>query len=890
MLTYSLEDFNSDFSNDINDEVKSDISIDGYYCFYRTINENEESRLFPYRISNYYSSSFSQNEILCKVKPIDSDIIYEANIVFTFSSYGTSGTDYTLVVTPTDFKSAITEEVDSEGCNLKLSVSLYDYKNEKIDLPNSFECSWIGGNKLSPYVDVPLSSDTFGIQAITSGQNATLGKANFYGVLKTTLEVLVQENEEDAGRTVELSTVTPIPYSSGDYYIEGPDIIVYNSLGTDASYYKDKFKIFDKNTKKELTDVNWFMWYYKENGSATATAEDLKADNDYKLIYNFMPKLKEDNTLSVSNMFFDSNSGSSKNLYPLVVCKNYNGTILWAQPIYLMQNKYPSSMLNSWNGEFKIDEENGTIMSTMLGAGRKNTQNQFEGILMGDITGVPGGDTDAIGIGLYGYNGGAQSFRFGIDGKAFIGKAGHGRIKFDGTKGTITSASYEQNNGCGIKIDLDDGLIDVRGAKKSGTSYENKNSRILLQVLDPYFQITSEAGKKIIQIGSESYYLQSDNYESGKTGMKIDLETGKIDAYNLKVTSKNLTLDSSGGTNYFVVKDDSGNVLFNASSSNFYLRSSNYNTTNKTGMNINLQTGAISTGSGNFSISNTGILTASGATITGNATISGKITATELYANTKGEIAGWIINANQIRKGNIILDSSTGTISSSGTNGAFSINNQGGITATGGSIAGWTFNSNQFISPKEDLYLIAKTTYAGNSTEVNAEHAEIQLYNNGKIRCTGGSDIIVDGGTLDCRNSNIGSADDSDVITTNPDNNRLRGIVLNGGTSLRIFRKTNKDYDAPTGTEWGYEDMYGAKSIHFGCHLGTYTINGIKYSDPRLIKLFYTGYNGNVNDNNNYVTGKCEKVKIGDKTLVFIEGIYIGSDEEDYDKFVYVGK
>jgi hypothetical protein len=38
---------------------KSDASIDGYYCFYRIINENADSRLFPYHISDYYSASFS---------------------------------------------------------------------------------------------------------------------------------------------------------------------------------------------------------------------------------------------------------------------------------------------------------------------------------------------------------------------------------------------------------------------------------------------------------------------------------------------------------------------------------------------------------------------------------------------------------------------------------------------------------------------------------------------------------------------------------------------------------------------------------------------------------------------------------------------------------------
>jgi hypothetical protein len=44
-------------------------------------------------------------------------------------------------------------------------------------------------------------------------------------------------------------------------------------------------------------------------------------------------------------------------------------------------------MLNSWNGDLTIDEENGTILSTMLGAGRKDEGNTFSGVLTGDIAG-----------------------------------------------------------------------------------------------------------------------------------------------------------------------------------------------------------------------------------------------------------------------------------------------------------------------------------------------------------------------------------------------------------------------------------------------------------------------------------------------------------------------
>jgi len=51
-------------------------------------------------------------------------------------------------------------------------------------------------------------------------------------------------------------------------------------------------------------------------------------------------------------------------------------------------------MLNSWDGKLTIDEDNGIILSTMLGAGRKNSQNnKFSGVLIGDIKSGTGLDS-----------------------------------------------------------------------------------------------------------------------------------------------------------------------------------------------------------------------------------------------------------------------------------------------------------------------------------------------------------------------------------------------------------------------------------------------------------------------------------------------------------------
>jgi len=80
----------------------------------------------------------------------------------------------------------------------------------------------------------------------------------------------------------------------------------------------------------------------------------------------------------------------------------------------------------------------------MVGAGIKNEDNTFSGALMGNVALADEKIGNKTGIGLYGFDHGQQSFGLNVDGTAFFGKAGHGRIEFDGNKGTIQSYNYSK--------------------------------------------------------------------------------------------------------------------------------------------------------------------------------------------------------------------------------------------------------------------------------------------------------------------------------------------------------------------------------------------------------------------------------------------------------------
>lgn len=721
MLTYSLDDMtgNKQFHNDIASEQAGEHSMEGYICFYHKLAREtalSESLLFPYRIKNYYNATATQNTLKCKVIN-KSGASFTASLVFTFSSFGTSGTDYTLVVAPAGSKTYVSKNTNEV---LDLDMSLYDYNNKELPIYSEMQFTsegeiayisdgdipWDGKNAYGASYVLSEDGKTVSGLKITTSNKAGLAPSEFcyYNVLKPAVSFTIPQVIEDGKctkcgkaqaecvcvpRLVKLTTIYPISYCVDDYYIEGPSIVIYDSSGSNPTYYKNPFKLFynDADRKDRLVEnVKWSIIYYDENGKYK-TETELKASNDHKLLLNYMPKLKDDNSLVPAQMYLDQNETSTSRLYPVVICKDASNVILWAQPIYLMQNRYASGMLNDWDGSLEIDEENGTIMSTMVGAGRKTINNTFEGVLMGNVEGAS--EDNATGIGLYGFHDGAQSFHFGVDGTAFIGKSGHGRIRFDGNHGSIYSDQFDSNESpAGMKIDLDDAWIELRGQKnENGKQAKIKLNSSIKKNDDgsnlPYFEVVSELGNHLIHIG-DTHYIKTDVFEPTNfifrdnqnnvqgQGMKIDLTGNQINASNFTLSSNNIYLNSTEVTDtdknivrYLVIKDNKTDdkdqkILVYVGSDGFYLKSATYKETSATevgaGMKLDLTNGKID--AYNFALtSDKVILTTTGSVLqpyllvkgnNGKAIINidntNQYIQSSNYNDTKGSEAGMLID------------------------------------------------------------------------------------------------------------------------------------------------------------------------------------------------------------------------------------------------------
>lgn len=135
---------------------------------------------------------------------------------------------------------------------------------------------------------------------------------------------------------------------------------------------------------------------------------------------------------------------------------------IWSQAIYQYEDNYPSTTLNQWNGkDIKTDDKTGSIVASAIAAGKKERDNTFTGVMLGDWSRT---DTDVAitkQTGLFGFNHGSMAYAFKDDGTGFIGKDGRGRIIFDGNKSTIYSNNWKGKYQAGMYLDVDDGIIKL---------------------------------------------------------------------------------------------------------------------------------------------------------------------------------------------------------------------------------------------------------------------------------------------------------------------------------------------------------------------------------------------------------------------------------------------
>ena len=391
-------------------------------------------------------------------------------------------------------------------------------------------------------------------------------------------------------------------------------------------------------------------------------------------------------------------------------------------PVHYLLNKYGMANINEWDGNsVQIDNEGGFILAPQMGAGHKESDNSFTGVLMGE-TRLPSKQTPQTG--LLGYNAGTRTFFLNSkNGSASFGRSDQGQIVIDPSTSQRKAMIYSGNFWKEYNSDGDyDGLprnYTYRNNKYQPTGNANK-AGLLIDLTTPE-----------IFFGTGNFYVTKEGYIHAAAGG--DIGGWKIDKHSL----------------YSNIATDSGRITLDAGTYNEEtntvtgpgkIYSHNHSSLTNTGTGFYLSYDGLSFGS-KAKITNTGQMYLGTGAVAGTGkhwTIDGDSnksyiayggtswseasndndTTAKIYLGTdgislgtrfsvspqgqlkaySGQIGGWNINKTKLSAGNIELNSNGSMKGGSGsftwsiaTDGKATFNH---ITANkGGSIGGWAIGS-----------------------------------------------------------------------------------------------------------------------------------------------------------------------------------------------------
>lgn len=534
MLITNEEMWNKDNGQCNPNELISYRGVD-YIRIRREPKNGDISLTQDYTIASKWNWEKSNNTVICRVSI--NGIEYQALEELRFGKAGTNGTKITFLIEFSDNENALPIAKEGETSTINVYARLYANGDETVNgIPENADIKWEWYRKSNNnYINLSYAqSDNHYCKLSTTV--TSVPDDNFY-----VLKAIYKYNDAD------LEAFLPIPIKNPDYaFIEGAKEVIYDHQGI-PNYYDGPYIAYDNNKNKVDSNVSLVVQNEAEDIADTTS-----------LIGRLMLKKSPwgGYGLSANSLYIPEDTVKN--------CVNING--VWAQPILVMQGRYDFAMLNDWDETFKIDEKQGTILSTMLGAGRKNSDNTYSGVLIGDIKKGTDLENTSSQTGVYGLDHGVISYALKEDGTATFGAEGKGQININGNSGTIKSAGYSLNNG--TKLDLNEGTLDINFAP----------GRILIEPKDPYLFIRTREQNNLIQIGQDESYIQSNNF-AAMNGTKLDLANGDLDIRS----SKGHIYASGSGNPYFKIgipSNDSdqayANNLFLISDNDYYLKSQSY--------------------------------------------------------------------------------------------------------------------------------------------------------------------------------------------------------------------------------------------------------------------------------------------------------------------------
>lgn len=463
----------------------------------------DNNGVLHFKIKQKYNQFYTNNTLTLTIITVDNKTFeFEKEIVFVKTGdQGTNGTKYISAVRVVD------ENLDKiAGFNPLVSdgyLRLRNFIYKDGDLINNSEeyeivYEWTSdGAKIENADEVVVDNtqvtvntysedtvtNTFNIQPPTGNTDTVTISLNNINLdsfkdkliikCKTTVTTKVLSADQKREKVI-LYYNFPVPIiTSGDtnheFDVNIPQYIKYDSNGQNAQYLDESISISIDGTDYStgLTSETPSVLYIKD-----VTLED-------------GTKIRQ---LIPSGTFDYNNNGNAWLSFT-------GGGITMIYPIMMYLNTYGNEAINGWDGTniaiYNANEKNaGYILAPQVGAGTKNAEGQFTGVVMGM-------DTSQKMEGLYGYQDGVNTFGVKSDGTMYLGKTIEtGRIDFDGNSGRIWGGGGG-GKATGMTIQL--------------TNYVDDGG-------DPINDEEERNQVKAIQIGDDKFYVTYDGHMSSVYG------------------------------------------------------------------------------------------------------------------------------------------------------------------------------------------------------------------------------------------------------------------------------------------------------------------------------------------------------------------------------------
>ena len=403
--------------------------------------------IFPLEIANDYDYQALNNQVTAIVSYKDQEYKQDTTLLFTkIGENGTNGTDIVAKISPRlktvndELLAIVTGKGDAcyndiastpltSQTNLPLQFDLYQ-RNTKLALDEKPKWSIAGASNQSKFLYNP---DT---------QTSQFGWSQEKTERKFRYQIVKADIEYEKNNYYAFYPMPVIEYNNAGNLHVGLNktttikSITYNSDGRNPLYNKNQFVELNINGLQDC----YIVW--------TAEGGEPRVTNKAGKVYEGHPHnaaftLLLDNKEKEGSSIIVPAENNVNKIYILpndVYTGEYTNNLVHAAiytnrqiyqnggnticdvyvPIYMSLNVYGLKSLNAWDGNHvEINEDENYVLAPQIGAGKKDTNNKFTGILMGTSQTY---DQKEEQIGLLGYSEGKQSIWLDAEtGKAVFG-------------------------------------------------------------------------------------------------------------------------------------------------------------------------------------------------------------------------------------------------------------------------------------------------------------------------------------------------------------------------------------------------------------------------------------------------------------------------------------